>query len=64
MKLKHLAAFLVLLAVGCSAQPSSVSTEPATNGDSTEAAATSTVEPATETELASTTVSFTVTGMS
>jgi type IV pilus biogenesis protein CpaD/CtpE len=61
MKLKHLAALVMLLAVGCSKQPASDGTAPAT--DSTEPAATSTVEPETETQLASTTVSFNVTGM-
>ena len=68
MKLKHLAAFLMLLAVGCVQQPSSESTAPATDSDSsvssTEPAATSTVESETETQLvALTTVSFDVTGM-
>jgi hypothetical protein len=68
MKLKHLAAFLMLLAVGCVQQPSSESMAPATDSDSsvssTEPAATSTVESETETQLvALTTVSFDVTGM-
>ena len=70
MKLKHLAAFLVLLAIGCS-QPSSDSTTPVAE---TEPAApvvsepaddvAAKVEPETETQLASTTVNFDVTGMS
>jgi len=67
MKLKHLAAFLMLLAVGCAQQPSSESTAPATDSgssvSSTEPAATSTVESETEMQLALTTVSFDVTGM-
>ncbi len=68
MKLKHLAAFLMLLAVGCVQQRSSESMAPATDSDSsvssTEPAATSTVESETETQLvALTTVSFDVTGM-
>ncbi len=51
MKLKHVAAFFVLLvAIGCTQQPSGQSS-------------TATVEPET-TQLASTTVSFDVTGMS
>jgi hypothetical protein len=66
MKLKHLAAFVLLLAAGCTQQPSSESTAPATDSgsaSSTEPSATSIVVPETETQLASTTVSFNVTGM-
>ena len=74
MKLKHLAAFLMLLiAVGCTQQPSSdattsnkpetenatVTVETEETGDSTAA----TVEPETDTKLASATVTFDVTGM-
>lgn len=64
MKLKQLAAFLMLLAVGCAQQPGSESAAPATDSaGSADPTATSTVEPETETQLASTTVSFNVTGM-
>lgn len=67
MKLKHLAAFLMLLAVGCTQQPGSESAAPVTDSgssaSSTDPVAESTVEPETETQLASTTVSFNVTGM-
>ena len=68
MKLKHLAAFLMLLAIGCTQQPASTSTAAPESGDTaaaSDASETSTedVEPATET-LASSTVSFDVTGMS
>ena len=69
MKLKQLAAFLMLLAIGCAEQPSSEIATPApdSGGDTavTESneAALDTVEPETETLLASTTVSFDVTGM-
>ena len=62
MKLTHIAALLVLFVVGCTAQ---TDTAPATDSGaaSTEPAATATVEPETETQLASTTVKFDVTGM-
>ena len=67
MKLKHLAAFLMLLAaIGCTQQPASQTSTPADSGDAVaDSSETSTdaVEPATETQLASTTVSFDVTGM-
>ena len=69
MKLKHLVALVVLLAVGCTQQPASESSSPAADTDNSTAAVgsgdsvTATVEPETETQLASTTVSFDVTGM-
>ena len=69
MKLKHLAAFLVLLAVGCTQQPASENAT-ATPDSGSDAAVTESsdvaaakVEPETETQLASKTVSFDVTGM-
>ena len=68
MKLKHLAAFLMLLAIGCTSQPGSESSAPAEDSgttasttESSESDATTTVPPETETQLA--TVSFNVTGM-
>ena len=66
MKLKYLAAFLMLLAIGCTQQPASESPAPADSGGGTPAATDSsdagqTVERETETQLAS--VSFDVTGM-
>ncbi len=61
MKLKHLAAFVMLLALGCAKQPAGDSTPPASDSaPKAEAAETSLIEPGTET-LA--TVSFDVTGM-
>ena len=68
MKLKHLAALLMLLALGCT-QPASESSTPAADpGGETPASEssddTTAVESATETTLASTTVRFDVTGMS
>ena len=67
MKLKHLAAFLMLLALGCT-QPASDSSTPAPDpGDNAAATEpsedTSTDAPETETQLASATVKFDVTGM-
>lgn len=63
MKLKHLAALLMLFALGCAQQPAGESTAPPAESASTEPADTSTVDPATETQLASSTVGFNVTGM-
>ena len=67
MKLKHLAAFLMLLAIGCTQQPSSDSATPAADPGTTASTessdATTTAAPETETQLASATVSFDVTGM-
>ena len=68
MKLKHLATLLVLLAVGCTQQPSSDSSTPSADTGSGAASSessgvTNPVEPDTETQLASTTVKFSVTGM-
>ena len=71
MKLKHLAAFLVLLAIGCTQQPSSDSTTPVAENEPAAPVVSdpaddvaAKVEPETETQLASTTVNFDVTGMS
>gem|GEM_PF-4284647 len=61
MKLKYLAAFLMLLALGCTSQSSSTSTTPETVEP--DSATTATVTPETDTPTTQT-VSFKVTGMS
>ncbi|MEZ6117430.1 MAG: hypothetical protein R3C28_12760 [Pirellulaceae bacterium] len=62
MKLKYLAAFLMLLAAGCN-PPASDGTSGGDSDANGTAAATQTIDPETETQLASTTVKFDVTGM-
>jgi len=63
MKLKHLAALCMLLAIGCS--QSSPAPSPSGDSNTTSAAAGdgAATDPATDTQLTASTVSYNVTGM-